>query len=62
MHRPSSDKADFFWVKWLRMQGHRLPATLEVTGLNPGQGKINLIIIEKNTNGIPDSKILICTF
>jgi hypothetical protein len=31
------------WVKWLRMQGHRLPATLEVTGSNPGQGKINLI-------------------
>ncbi len=30
------------WVKWLRMQGHRLPATLEVTGLNPGPGKINL--------------------
>ncbi len=42
------------WVKWLRMQGHRLPATLEVTGSNPGPGKINLI--EKNTNGIPDSK------
>ncbi len=41
-------------VKWLRMQGHRLPATLEVTGSNPGPGKINLI--EKNTNGIPDSK------
>ncbi len=20
------------WVKWLRMQGHRLPATLKVTG------------------------------
>jgi hypothetical protein len=42
------------WVKWLRMQGHRLPATLEVTGSNPGPGKINLI--EKNTNGIPDSE------
>ncbi len=41
-------------VKWLRMQGHRLPATLEITGSNPGPGKINLI--EKNTNGIPDSK------
>ncbi len=27
---------------------------LEVTGLNPDPGKINLI--EKNTNGIPDSK------
>jgi hypothetical protein len=25
----------------------RLPATLEVTGLNPGPGKINLIKIEK---------------
>ncbi len=36
------------------MQGHRLPATLEVTGSNPGPGKINLI--EKNTNRIPDSK------
>jgi hypothetical protein len=31
------------WIKWLRMQGHRLPATLEVTGSNPGPGKINLI-------------------
>jgi hypothetical protein len=31
------------WVKWLRMQGHLLPATLEVTGSNPGPGKINLI-------------------
>jgi hypothetical protein len=29
------------WVKWLRMQGHRQPATLEVTGSNPGSGKIN---------------------
>jgi hypothetical protein len=29
---------------------------LEVTGSNPGPGKINLIKIEKNTNGIPDSK------
>jgi hypothetical protein len=28
---------------------------LEVTGSNPGPGKINLIKIEKNTNGIPDS-------
>jgi hypothetical protein len=36
------------------MQGHSLPATLEVTGSNPGPGKINLI--EKNTNRIPDSK------
>ncbi len=36
------------------MQGHRLPATLEVTGSNPGPGKINLI--EKNAKGIPDSK------
>jgi hypothetical protein len=35
------------WVKWLRMQGHRLPAILEVTGSNPGPGKINLI--EKKT-------------
>ncbi len=42
------------WVKWLRMQGHRLPATLEVTDSNPGPGKINLI--DKNTKGIPDSK------
>ncbi len=42
------------WVKWLRMQGHRLPATLKVTGSNPGPGKMNLL--EKNTNGIPDSK------
>jgi hypothetical protein len=33
----------FTWIKWLRMQGHRLPATLEVTGSNPGPGKINLI-------------------
>ncbi len=30
---------------------------LEVTGSNPGPGKINLIKIEKKpTNGIPDSK------
>ncbi len=29
---------------------------LEVTGSNPGPGKINLIKIEKNTNGIPGSK------
>ena len=36
------------------MQGHRLPATLEVTGSNPGPGKINLI--EKNNKGIPDSQ------
>jgi hypothetical protein len=28
------------------MQGHRLPATLEDTGSNPGPGKINLIKIE----------------
>jgi hypothetical protein len=33
------------------MQGHRLPATLEVTGLNLSPGKINLIKIEKNING-----------
>jgi hypothetical protein len=39
-------QASLPWVKWLRMQGHRLPATLEVTGSNPGPGKINLI--EKN--------------
>jgi hypothetical protein len=26
---------------------HHLPATIEVTGLNPGPGKINLIKIEK---------------
>ncbi len=31
-----------YWVKWLRMQGHRLPSTLEVTNLNPGPDKINL--------------------
>jgi hypothetical protein len=31
------------WVKWLRMQGRCLPATLEVTGSNPSPGKINLI-------------------
>jgi hypothetical protein len=43
------------WVKWLRMQGHRLPATLEVTGSNPGPGKINILKIEKNIKGIPDS-------
>ncbi len=36
------------WVKWLRMQGHCLPATLEVTGSNPGTGKINLNKIEKH--------------
>ncbi len=29
-----------FWVKRLRMQGHRLPATLEVTGSNHGPGRI----------------------
>ncbi len=29
------------WVKWLRMQGHCLPATLEITGSNPGTGTIN---------------------
>ncbi len=38
-------------VKWLRMQGHRLPAPLEVTGSNPGPGKINLIKIEKKPTG-----------
>jgi hypothetical protein len=35
------------WVKWLRMQGHLLPANLKVTGSNPGPGKINIIKIEK---------------
>jgi hypothetical protein len=30
------------------MQGHHLLAILEVTGLNPGPGKINLIKMEKN--------------
>ncbi len=35
------------------MQGHRLPATLEVTGSNPGPGKINLIKIEKTSMGFP---------
>jgi hypothetical protein len=39
------------WVKWLRMQGHCLPATLEVTGSNPVPGKINLIKIEKTSKG-----------
>ncbi len=33
------------------MQGHRLPATLDVTGLNPDSGKINLIKIEKISKG-----------
>ncbi len=42
-----SYKTGFHWVKWLRMQGHHLPATLEVTGSNPDPGKINLIKIEK---------------
>ncbi len=36
-----------YWVKWLRMQGHCLPATLEVTGSNPGPGKINVIKLKK---------------
>jgi hypothetical protein len=40
---PVSQRSGLTWVKWLRMQGHRLPATLEVTGSNPGPGKINLI-------------------
>ncbi len=39
------------WVKWLRMQGHRLPATLEVTGSRSGPGKINLIKIKKTSTG-----------
>ncbi len=38
----SSTEHTMVWVKWLRMQGHRLPATLEVTGSNPGPGEINL--------------------
>jgi hypothetical protein len=33
------------------MQGHRLPATLEVTGSNPGPGKLSLIKIEKTSMG-----------
>jgi hypothetical protein len=33
------------------MQGHRLPATLEVIGSNPCPGKINLIKIEKTLTG-----------
>jgi hypothetical protein len=33
---------------------HRGIDMLEVTGSNPGPGKINSI--KKNTNGIPDSK------
>ena len=39
----NSSQVYITWVKWLRMQGHRQPATLEVTGSNPGLGKINLI-------------------
>ncbi len=42
--------SEILWVKWLRMQGHRLPATPEITGSNPGPGKINLIKIEKKTS------------
>jgi hypothetical protein len=37
------------WVKLLRMQGHHPPATLVVTGLNPGLGKINSTKNWKNT-------------
>ncbi len=33
------NSGDLTWVKWLRMQGHRQTATLEVPGLNPGPGK-----------------------
>ncbi len=40
----------------LRMPGHRLPATLEVTGSNPGPGKINLNKNLEETNEIPDYK------
>ncbi len=50
------DKKCLRQVKWLRLQGHRLPATLEVTGSNPGPGKINLNKNLKKTDGIPDSK------
>ncbi len=35
-------------------KAYRLPATLEVKGSNPGPGKINLIKIEKSSNGIRD--------
>ncbi len=37
---------------------HRGIDMLQVTGSNPGPGKINLILkkLNKNTNGIPDSK------
>ena len=44
--------SDVTWVKWLRMLGHRLFAILdmlEVTRLNPGPGKINLIKKLKKT-------------
>ena len=36
------------WVKWLRMQGHHLTPTPEVTGSNPGPGNVKNSIIEKN--------------
>jgi hypothetical protein len=39
------------------MQGRCPPATLEVTGSNPGPGKINLIKIEKTINRIYNIKI-----
>ncbi len=42
------------WVKWLRMQGHRLPATLEVTSSNPSPGKIYNYNLN-NKKGIPKS-------
>ncbi len=29
----------FYRVKWLRMQGHGLPAILEITGSNPSPGQ-----------------------
>ncbi len=38
------------------MQGHCLPATLEVTGSIPGPDKINLIEIETKHQREPDSK------
>jgi hypothetical protein len=44
----SSNDCNLSWVKRLRMQGHHLPATLEVIGSNPDPGKIKLIKIEKN--------------
>ncbi len=40
------------WIRWLRMQGHRLPTTLDVTGLDPGSKQNYNNIILKSV--IPD--------